>query len=153
MRNALIVSALFMLCVAPVAASNPGEPLDCSDWVFLEPGLSCSDFARPCAEELFCSGVGLLPMTLDNEGRQYRLRTTQIGLCGTAAVLNRAELVRWDGARSQVVAYIEDRCLGGNVNPADYDQIEVHDILFDEEQGRMVIRTKLVSKLELVRNH
>ncbi|MHC4089481.1 MAG: hypothetical protein ACYSVY_04240 [Planctomycetota bacterium] len=30
------------LLLLPVWASEPGEPLDCSDWVFLEPGLSCS---------------------------------------------------------------------------------------------------------------
>ena len=23
-------------------ASEPGQPLDCSDWVFLKPGLSCT---------------------------------------------------------------------------------------------------------------
>jgi hypothetical protein len=23
-------------------ASEPGQPLDCSDWVFLEPGLTCA---------------------------------------------------------------------------------------------------------------
>ena len=37
MRPLLIVLAV--LCFIPSWASDPGEPLDCSDWVFLEPGL------------------------------------------------------------------------------------------------------------------
>jgi hypothetical protein len=39
--SAVCMLALFAL---PAAASQPGQPLDCSDWVFLEPGLTCSDY-------------------------------------------------------------------------------------------------------------
>ena len=28
---------LIFLCASAASASNPGEPLDCSDWVFLGP--------------------------------------------------------------------------------------------------------------------
>ena len=40
----LLIPLLFAVTPFPASASNPGEPLDCSDWVFLEPGLSCTDF-------------------------------------------------------------------------------------------------------------
>ena len=30
--------------ILPVWASEPGQPMDCSDWVFLEAGLSCGEF-------------------------------------------------------------------------------------------------------------
>ena len=43
MRNALIVFALFVLCVVPVWATEPGEPPDCSDAVFYESGLECEE--------------------------------------------------------------------------------------------------------------
>ena len=36
-----VMVVVVALVLAPAFASNPGEPLDCSDWVFLEPGLSC----------------------------------------------------------------------------------------------------------------
>ena len=45
--RSLIVGILFVLCLLPAWASNPGEPLDCSDWVFLEPGLSCFMYTMP----------------------------------------------------------------------------------------------------------
>ena len=36
----------------PAWASNPGEPMDCSDWVFVEPGLSgTTEIAHPCKIE------------------------------------------------------------------------------------------------------
>ena len=40
MRTLIVVLAV--LCFIPAWASEPGQPLDCSDWVFLEPGFSCT---------------------------------------------------------------------------------------------------------------
>ncbi len=40
MRNSPLVLVVVVLSL-PTSASNPGEPLDCSDWVFVEPGFSC----------------------------------------------------------------------------------------------------------------
>ena len=41
-----------VVCLLPAWASEPGEPLDCSDWVFLEPGLSCTPWVSfPCEED------------------------------------------------------------------------------------------------------
>lgn len=47
-------AAVFVLfAFFPCLASEPGQPLDCSDWVFLEPGLSCTMLVTPpvlCSE-------------------------------------------------------------------------------------------------------
>ena len=142
MRTLLVV-VIVALAVAPALASLPGQPLDCSDWVFLVPGLSCSNIARPCTDELFCGGG--FSLALDNEGRQYRLRNTNFDLCGTATFMVRHELVRFDGSQSEVVAYVDDRCLGGAQNPADYDQVELFNFLFDKERGRMIVSGQVVS--------
>ena len=50
MRTPLIVLAV--LCFIPSWASEPGQPLGCSDWVFNEPGLACEvDIPPPCMNE------------------------------------------------------------------------------------------------------
>jgi len=38
MRRPLLAIAVILLCVVPAAASEPGQPLDCSDWTTLVPG-------------------------------------------------------------------------------------------------------------------
>jgi len=148
MARTFIILAIAVAFLSPAWASNPGEPLDCSDWVFVESGFSCSNFARPCAEPLFCGG--LFSVASDNEGRHYRIRETEIGLlCGTATFMHRWEFVRFDGAQSQVVAYIDERCLGGTTNPPDYDHIELHSsgLMFDKERGAMIVNARLESPL------
>ena len=37
-RLVLVIAVAFTLA-APALASEPGQPLDCSDWVFVEPGV------------------------------------------------------------------------------------------------------------------
>ena len=42
-----VVAAIVL--ATPARASEPGQPLDCSDWVFLEPGLTCTTLIPyPC---------------------------------------------------------------------------------------------------------
>ena len=60
---------LVLLTTFPASASDPGEPLDCSDWVFLEPGISCQVAVTPCsqgADQLCGRGANL---GIDNRGR------------------------------------------------------------------------------------
>src|SRR5438876_7974066 len=46
-RTVVLVVGLFLM--ASAWASQPGQPLDCSDWVFLRPGLGCSEVVPyPC---------------------------------------------------------------------------------------------------------
>ena len=49
--------AVFLLCT-PALASAPGEPADCSDWQFFQPGLSCAVFA---GDTQLCNGVSPRP--------------------------------------------------------------------------------------------
>ena len=47
MKKLLLLPLLLFLM--PAWASSPGQPLDCSDWVFVEPGLSCEiTVPAPC---------------------------------------------------------------------------------------------------------
>ena len=58
------------ICVAvPCAslASDPGQPLDCSDFVFLESGHACS-IVEECFSPDSCDQAGT-PGLYDNEGR------------------------------------------------------------------------------------
>ena len=73
MRRPLIVLAV--LCLLPARASEPGQPLDCSDWVFLEPGLTCSTWATPDTAPIpaLNRGSGLV---VDNLGRMLFVRVT-----------------------------------------------------------------------------
>lgn len=106
---AVILTTILISC--PAWASNPGEPLDCSDWVFLEPGLSCSVYA-PVGS--LGSGHPLLRkggnLVVDNSGVLYSLRINRACVNWLQYdVLGRIELVRIDGAQQQTIAYIEDR--------------------------------------------
>src|SRR5437773_2614519 len=98
-----------MLSAWTVAAwgSQPGQPLDCSDWTFLEPGFSCSDWiAYPCggeAGEVDCMG-GQEAM-LDNQGRELRIRfggNTGVS-CGSASPINRISLSVFNGVTETLI--------------------------------------------------
>lgn len=41
-----LCTSLFLgfVCLLPAWASNPGEPLDCSDMILLEPGYTCTEW-------------------------------------------------------------------------------------------------------------
>jgi len=64
-----IILSLILIALpsAPVIASNPGEPLDCSDWVFLEPGYSCE-----LVDQQQWSDRGTT-LAVDNEGRTIQM--------------------------------------------------------------------------------
>ena len=45
------ILTIILAFLSPAQASNPGEPLDCSDWVIVEPGISVSTIIPfPCPE-------------------------------------------------------------------------------------------------------
>ena len=53
MKNAAVFTVLVLpiavVLALPCFASDPGQPLDCSDWVFVESGLSMSPVVPyPC---------------------------------------------------------------------------------------------------------
>ncbi len=136
-----VVPFVLILSLLPALASDPGQPLDCSDWVFLEAGLSCEIWANcgtlPAGN--WCGSA--TSKTMDNEGYMYRLTFGISPLpyddC-TGTQRARLELLRFDGTTESVVAYVDERC---NLPPYGEDGIGFHSsVRFDEEQGRMIFR-------------
>jgi hypothetical protein len=127
-------------------ASEPGQPLDCRDWVFLTPGLSCAPWvAANCAAipqpSSFCT-PNLSSAVFDNEGRQYAFRTisggasccAQPGVCNPC---NRFAVVRYDGANESIVAYLDTRPNGaGGVDTLSASPVGVD---FDRNGGRLIL--------------
>ena len=155
-------AGLFIVfALVPVLASNPGEPLDCDDWVFLEPGLSCSyRIPRPCpsptgfgGNPVFACRSGNTIVT-DNTGALYGVETISVrdasgefiecgcGTCGGGTThIVRLSLKRWNGVTEEVVAYLQSRCLSNS--PALGDHLGSADVLvFDEESGSILIPVK-----------
>lgn len=125
MRRSVVVLVTFFVFSFVAFASEPGQPLDCTDWTFTIPGLSCSWFISPddCQRSdtaRFCAGwndyegepdrIGL-SRAVDNTGALYLLRREQgVEMCGSV-LLSRLELVRRTESGAEVVAYVADRCL------------------------------------------
>ena len=110
------MSILLFLIALPAAGSNPGEPLDCSDWVFLEPGLSCATLSTFPCNEAECHPEGMTRQ-VDNEGRLLWITQTQLGSVdcgGSGFLLYRTQIVSFENGHETVLAHIDDRC-GANV--------------------------------------
>ena len=109
----LLVTAAVVLVVVPVHASEPGEPLDCSDWVFLEPGLSCRQWSVSNAVPQMVLNRGS-NLVVDNVGAVLFVRHSgDPNQCpdsvGEDAELTRLELVRYDGSSEHILGYVESR--------------------------------------------
>ena len=135
MRTLIVVLAV--LCFIPSWASDPGGPHDCSDWVFLEPGLSCTTLIPyPCDLD-GPGGIEACTNTsgddLDNTGRLFVLRGTQFApACGVTSGLN---LWRWellllsDDGSETVIAVVEehDSAVAGDT---DANKVSGNDVSF-----------------------
>ena len=88
-------------------ASQPGQPLDCSDMVFLEPGYSC-ELLVP-TENQGTWDVGGTGRAIDNEGRLLAVCTQHLGFFPHCGDLNRTEILRLEGNSVQTIGYIDDR--------------------------------------------
>jgi hypothetical protein len=113
-----VVTAFALLVSLSVAfASEPGQPLDCSDWVFLKPGLSCAvliprshcydaaTWTNPCYAGQSSAA--------DNESNLVTLERRWVGNCVPSGSRTRIELVRYVSGVREVAAYIENRCVDG----------------------------------------
>jgi len=100
---AMVVSGL-------AAASERGQPFDCSDWVILEPGMTCAVHTsiRSLAPESPFLRIGS-PAALDNKGRIYVLRHVPMAIDCHGVNEEEIRIVRWDGTSDAVVAYIRAR--------------------------------------------
>lgn len=143
MRRFLLPLGVALFCLLPALASNPGEPLDCSDWVFLEPGLSCSvSVPLPCANSRFCHGIQE-EVAADNEGGLLRIEQEVLGdvFCPgmTYAVASyRVKIVRRSAGITETLAYIESRCgQPGALDRVTHSQYE--GLLFDDKLGRLYV--------------
>ena len=147
-------------------ASEVGQPLDCSDWTILVPGITCSA-STPlgllnAACSLWVSSGGNL--AIDNEGYRYALRTIRVPLtgcdvCDPATI----EVVRFRGSTEQVVASVSSReapdfrdnlrtvdamsgCCSGGCGSSSGPNLTVGDhILFDPIAGRLLVTVKSFS--------
>ena len=127
-------------------ASEPGQPLDCSDWVYLEAGHSCTPWiSANCAAtpqpSSFCV-PNLGSAVFDNEGRQYALRAISGGATcclpsGSCTPCNRFAIVRYDGSNESIVAYLDTRPNGqGGVDTLSMSPVGLD---FDRIGGRLVL--------------
>ena len=107
---------LLGLSCSPALASLPGQPLDCSDWVFLDPGLRCEEWMSDSNNSPWALFQPNNAKVVDNTGSLLRIDFVSFEGCGFID-LRRTRLVRFDGIQEHVLAYVEDRCVpGGNVD-------------------------------------
>lgn len=122
-----LIALLICLSSFCAHASAPGQPLDCTDWVFLDPALHCSTYAPlglPDGSRWIQHG---LDEVMDNTGRLIQVVYTITG---------RVEIRAFDGAQEMLLAYMEPRLRpdGG------WDVVEAnHPMSFDAVRGRLVI--------------
>ena len=148
------------LLSSPIWASNPGEPLDCSDWVFMEPGLACEEvLSYPCPVGSFTDATPCIASqdikSFDNEGNILAVREVDTGSsCGSRA-LKRLELVRFRNGSEEVLGYLGSRC--ANLPTSRVDVVEVVNlagyfrerhqgfprtvVLFDPTNGHLLVTT------------
>ena len=144
MRPTAIIA--FAFACSGVLASEPGQPLDCSDWVFLEPGYSCT--------RLF-GGVerlgNLSPIQSDNTGRLFRSGPRAfIGACAQGAPIYRHPMEWRNGDVWTQFAYVDDRCVTPTTDDMDRfwpwpnpgtgpDMPFAPGLAFDPTSGRMLL--------------
>ncbi len=110
---------LFLVLAINALASEPGQPLDCGDWEFMVPGLSCTVVVGPPCESPFCKGWGpsapsgsaLVDVdrpgstrAVDNEGGIYLVRRIELGNCVGSGPQYRVEMRRLvDGSGFRII--------------------------------------------------
>ena len=121
MRYALAL--VLLAAVVPVFASQPGQPLNCDDWVILEPGVTCGWHLPPNPggdadlTYLYTGSFGPRRVA-DTLGRSIQVRRLRsAGSDCNGFEMGRTEIVRWDGAAFVILARVDDRCeshIGGS---------------------------------------
>lgn len=160
----MTISLAVMLSAALCFASEPGQPLDCSDWVFLEPGLDCSVLVSDdCEGAPYCAFGDTIVRT--NTDESLYVRALQLSNCTgeSGSSRPRLELVSFDGQVERILAYVEGRCVPGNcgatvdrVDPVRFAQpcsgtaclaTDAYILTFDEEAGDVLlpVKTRCVS--------
>ncbi len=153
MRLATILVLVGVLIPTVGISSDPGEPLDCSDWVFLEPGLYCeevSPFTNSVPEPAAMRGGEY--SVIDNVGRILRVERVFMSadeFCDgivNAKTFYRTQIVANVSGADAVLAHIDDRC-GALAGEADliWPWTNVNEgrgsILFDRGLGALHLLT------------
>ena len=137
-RRLLLLSVVAVLA-SPVRSSDPGQPLDCSDWVFLEPGYSCLQRTNcggnwESLDDMCYVGNDIVHVDVASGVIGQVVHPTGV-TCGSAA-LQRVEVFRKTDSRS-VIGYLDERCvdpangvLDGFGSPAQS--------LFDASKGQLL---------------
>jgi hypothetical protein len=135
---------LIVVVCSGAFASEPGQPLDCSDWVFSDPGLTCRVVIADCTEpsgSYFCSNVAGRPVVGDGSILFVRqIPAGQLGCPGNPSVFYRIEVSRLTNGIRSVVGTLSPRC--GPNNTADAVQMVGPDDAnagFDITYGRLYI--------------
>lgn len=145
MKQALhVLAAVVAASAATTVASQPGQPLDCSDMRFDVPGLTCRAFAGfgILDKDVYSTSGEENPfwrlsnsMAIDNNGNLYTLRT--VWWENHSAHGNRVEVWRFDGIQQTRIAYIQGNRISANCR----DDIKERDngIAFDATNGRLLL--------------
>jgi hypothetical protein len=100
-------------------ASEPGQPLDCSDWVFVAPGLSVLPWSLPIAEDKLQYALLNARAAFDSTGQALQIKHCNDSvLCGGACANGLALMSNNDGVEA-VIACLPQR--SGSV-PGSYDR-------------------------------
>lgn len=154
MRARPLVATLLVLVASSIAvASEPGQPLDCSDMVILQPGLSCTTVIQPGSE--LCAPIeGVVnnwcqdgnAKETDNRGGMLLGRGRWLAEvnCGTELfTLYRYEFLRLANGSQELIAYIDDRCGVSNTKDG-IDAGPLHNITFAPTTGRLTFSANSV---------
>ena len=155
--RALSMFLVVMTLATTTMASQPGEPLDCSDWVFMEPGLSCSvkipvgcQMIDPVTsgEPPFCSGGNGIaqsqPIVINNGEMILARDVPQKDATGSpvkcrTTTLDEVQLVRAEpDGDGTVIAYVRDRCIDPTNNLADILGLR-RQLSFDAVSGSILV--------------
>ncbi len=152
MRLLPLLALTTALGSAAAIASDPGQPLDCSNWVFVEPGFSCEPLSPwPCQlDDPFCNEVEWRQFPTDNESFFYELRTVTnvVPPCQAGGIgLNEVRLVRIDTQQNEtIIGYLRERCFGlvrdRSETCTGTSERFPPCLYFDSANGRMLVKTK-----------
>lgn len=125
-----VLRASLALALVPAWASNPGDPLDCTDLQPDSPGYSCSIYApmTPSGPQYYDFGQYT---ETDNEGQLLEVRRHEIGPCFSFGSQWRTQIIRINGTTETVVAHWDDRCFTSYM-----DRIEPANVRIDSSGGQ-----------------
>lgn len=113
----LTALAVVALSATAAFASEPGQPLDCSDWVSVAPGLTCSLAGQ--ADTVVDHGPGAEELRPDNEGGFLRARYFLAPISECSQRRSRVEVVRFRGEVEELIGYFEARVNDCTLGSAD----------------------------------